>query len=478
MKLSRIYIIAGVIALGGLYDFQLSVAQNTLVGKQLKLQNVAVSHNGQNLVLNMDVNMDSLHMSSNNFVVFTPYIISKSNVDSCKFIPIMINGRKQHVMFQRGNRKQNYPNVIEVKRTGKSQTLHYFASVAYEPWMKAYRLDIAEDLCGCGNILDENTSTLTSHSDVPPSLPLLTVMPKSELKKQRNMEGKAYLDFPVNQLVIYPDYRNNPKELSKIIETISPLYKDKNITLNSVSVHGYASPEGPYSNNARLAKGRAWALMNYVKKLFEFKDNQLTTVNSTPEDWEGLDNYIKNSSYAEKQTLHDMINSNDEPDVKEAKIKKSYPTIYGDLLQNVYPGLRHSDYTITYTVRPFSIEELKDEYKKNPANLSAEEMYKLAEEVGLETKEGMNILETAAYLNPNIPTANLNAAQVALYNKDLSSAESFVEKAGDSAEAFYTKGAIMMAKGDLDSAEKLFIQSKKLGLKEADDALILIYQYK
>lgn len=36
------------------------------------------------------------------------------------------------------------------------------------------------------------------------------VSPAVEAVKNRAEEGRAYLDFPVNQTRIYPDYRRNP----------------------------------------------------------------------------------------------------------------------------------------------------------------------------------------------------------------------------------------------------------------------------
>ena len=47
-----------------------------------------------------------------------------------------------------------------------------------------------------------------------PKLPL--IMPDPENVKLRQIAGRAFLDFPVNEMVIYPDYRNNPNELARI----------------------------------------------------------------------------------------------------------------------------------------------------------------------------------------------------------------------------------------------------------------------
>ena len=471
------YIIGEIILFCSL-NTQVVLAQNTLVGRQVKVENLTMTHNGNNFILNMDMNLDSLKVKSNSFLVFTPYIESYKGNDSSKFVPIMVDGRKQHIMYERGNRKKRYPSVVEVKRNGKSQSIHYLASVPYETWMGSYKLNIAEDLCGCGNILEQNSSTILKYYGILPLAPILTIKPDVGGKKERSIEGRAFLDFPVNKITIYPDYRKNPTELSKIIETINVVNKDRNVSIESISIHGYASPEGSYKNNVRLAEGRALALKNYVKRLFHFSDNQLSDVKSTPEDWDGLKNYLINSSYSEKQDIIKIINSNELPDMKESEIKKEFPQLYSVLLKNIYPGLRHSDYIIKYTIRPFSLEESKSIYKTNPGNLSVEEMYKLAKDVGFETKEGRDILEMAARLNPNNVVANLNAAQAALRHNDIESADAFADKSGNSPESLYTKGAIKMAKGDLNTAAILFEQAKNGGIVEADKALDIINQYK
>ena len=51
--------------------------------------------------------------------------------------------------------------------------------------------------------------------------------------------------------------------------------------------------------------------------------------------------------------------------------------LYADLLGNVYPGLRHSDYTVNYTVRNYTLEEARRIITKRPDLLSLNEMYQV-----------------------------------------------------------------------------------------------------
>ena len=126
-----------------------------------------------------------------------------------------------------------------------------------------------------------------------PDYHLAYLEPKAEQEKARNLKGQAYLDFVVNKTDIRRDYRRNAEELRKVEETINVVRQDPNITITHIGIHGYASPEGSYASNARLAEGRAQAFKDYVQQLINVP-SRLFSVASTPEDWEGLERALDN----------------------------------------------------------------------------------------------------------------------------------------------------------------------------------------
>ena len=67
---------------------------------------------------------------------------------------------------------------------------------------------------------------------------------------------------------IYETYSNNTVELNKIIETINTIKNDTNVTITHISIHGYASPDGPYRLNEKLARERTQSVKEYVKTNF------------------------------------------------------------------------------------------------------------------------------------------------------------------------------------------------------------------
>ena len=109
--------------------------------------------------------------------------------------------------------------------------------------------------------------------------------------KIRHLDKRAYIDFPVNRIELRADYRRNPAQLDSIITTINALKADKNLQVMAINIHGFASPEGSYQHNDYLAKNRARALTEYVRKMVELPDS-IFTVSSTAEDWDGLRAYI------------------------------------------------------------------------------------------------------------------------------------------------------------------------------------------
>lgn len=286
------------------------------------------------------------------------------------------------------------------------------------------------------------------HEDVPQIIETIQ-QPKQEILKPvlqlqaviaaapkiRHLDKRAYIDFPVNRIELRADYRRNPAQLDSIITTIKALKADKNLQVMTINIHGFASPEGSYKHNDYLAKNRARTLTEYVHKMVELPDS-IFTVSSTAEDWDGLCEYIKQSDLEKKEQL--MAIAKDEsltPDARDAKLKKQYPAQYRSLLTNCYPALRHSDYHITYKIKPFDVEEAKEIMKTKPQQLSLNELFMVAQTYEVGSKEFNEVMELAVRMYPTDETANLNAAIIRLNNGDADAAKPYLDRAGDSEEA-------------------------------------------
>ena len=92
------------------------------------------------------------------------------------------------------------------------------------------------------------------------------IQPTVEVVKNRSEQYEAHLDFPVNKSVILTDFMNNHSELVNIHSMFDKIQNDKNLTVQSISIEGFASPEGPLAFNEQLSKKRAEALKDYLVK--------------------------------------------------------------------------------------------------------------------------------------------------------------------------------------------------------------------
>ncbi|MDE6651887.1 MAG: hypothetical protein K2K08_05720, partial [Paramuribaculum sp.] len=270
---------------------------------------------------------------------------------------------------------------------------------------------------------------------------------------------------------IYPDYRRNTVELAKIQATIDSVHNDKDITINALSIKGFASPEGPWDNNVRLAKGRTAALKAYVEQLYKFPHDFITT-SYDPEDWGGLRAYVEKSNITNREAILSLIDSNLEPDAKNAKLENTYPEQYKFLLANVYPALRHSDYRIEYTIRSYSDPaEILALAKTKPQNLSLQEFFLAAKTLEPGSQDYNDLFETAVRMYPTSEIANLNAANVAMDRGDLVGAERYLDRAGDTPEAIYARGILSALKSDYNTARDYFRQAARLKVADAPAAL-------
>jgi len=438
-----------------------------LADNSIVVENKKVEQTDHNLVVDLTLNMDSLHLRSNQRLVFTPIVRSTGGQE--RTMPqIIVNGRKQDISYKRYAHK-DYPDDAQVvrRKNGTAQSYEYNAIVPYEEWMKNADVVIAEDLCGCGNV-EEQDQTVIQRLRTPY---MAYLRPKAEARKARTEEGRAFIDFPVDKTTLYPDYRNNPRELDKIVNTINLVKEDKNVSITGIEIHGYASPEAPYNYNARLAEGRAKTLTDHVRRLVNLED-RLFKVTSTPEDWDGLREAVLSSNLEHKQEILDIIDDNKlTPDTRERKIKSNYPKEYRFMLDTYYPALRHSDYVVSYTVRPFSVEEAKEILRTKPKQLSLEEMYLVAQTYKPGSDEFNEVFQTAVRLYPEDETANLNAACAEIERGDYKAASRYLAKAGNSPYAAHARGVMAMKQGNDDEARRQFTIAAQGGVKEAQQNL-------
>lgn len=431
---------------------------------------------GKELVASISIDI-TRDLTPNESLMLVP-VVSDSLGNRLELPTIYINSRKQQILFLRETAKKEKGAQALQRKNGSAQTMHYLHAVPFEKWMKHATLSLIEKSCGCGIPDGESFTCIARLRPQATFIPqLLFLTPQIEEWKIRNEKGCAFIDFPINDTVIHDTFSNNATELNKIRQTIDVIKKDTNATITYISIHGYASPDGPHKTNEQLACKRTQALKKYVCQLYTFNESLIRT-SYTPEDWEGFEALLSDTIFPQKNQVTKIIENDMHPDLKENKLKKEFPTLYGFMLKHWFPLLRHSDYMIEYHVRPFTIEESEKVFATNPKNLSLEEMFRLALTYTAGSEPYNKIFMTAVQLYPDNPVANLNAACIALMQRNTSAAMPYLEKAPQRPETALAKGVFHFLRDNYEEAEKYFREAKNSNLPQADDNLKQILELK
>lgn len=352
-----------------------------------------------------------------------------------------------------------------------NETLEYAFSLPHQQWMDNARLVLRQEVIGCGGELHLYTFTLTDCLDLSarkpyPVAPLVALVAPADAPKSRSRQGSAFLDFQVNRSDILPDFRRNPVELGKIDDALSDVMDNADAHITGIYIEGYASPEGSYANNAKLAQARAMALKEYIRMRHLFTDD-LFTVKSVGEDWDGLRALVERSSdLPRRDELLAIINSADAPDIKEQRLKAL--SAYPRLLRDLFPDLRRVEYQIDYAVRSYTDTEVRLLINSAPENLSHAELYRLAcsyDKAGSDYRR--LLMEVIPKYYENDAIALNNAAALLIGNDELNTALRLLDKVRNLPAAWNNQGVVFLLQGDLDQADTLFNQAALAGVAEA-----------
>ena len=329
--------------------FSLTATAQQLVGGKVSLLNKEVKKQGNQVNVNMDLKLDNLDLKSNQGIVLIPMIVNKN--DTLQMPAMEIMGRKRHIYYLRNHKTASFsPLCVEQRKNGEPQSIHYAYSTPYRQWMDNSQLVIGQDACGCNQAIVEE-GLLASAGDILPVAPPKPVE-KPRPPKIWQEKGTARLNFNINKAFINTKLYNNHAELDKICRTIDRVKNNPNVRIVSITLHGYASPDGNYENNERLAEARTKAVYEHLIGIYPM-EKELFQFSSTAEDWQGVRAYVESHDIPQKNIVLDIINSDLTPDEKEQAIAKKAGNAHRFLIKEVYPMLRRTEYSVNYEIKEF-----------------------------------------------------------------------------------------------------------------------------
>ena len=281
---------------------------------------------------------------------------------------------------------------------------------------------------------------------------------------QRVVEQKqeANIKFLIQQAELRKSelQNNSVQEFVNLLKRISG--DRENMMLGTIEVSAYASPDGGFALNEKLANKRQENTEGFVKQQMK-KTNVDTDVeaNYTAQDWEGFQQLVQASDIQDKDVILRVLSMYKDPQEREQQIKNMSHG-FKELADGILPELRRARLTINYETLGRDDETIFNEYKNNPSKLSVEELI-YAASIAETPAEQDDILKTTARLYPKDARSYNNLAALAYSKGNYDEAQRYLTQAAATgaacAETKANLGLLALQRGDVKAAENYIGQA-------------------
>lgn len=465
-------------------------------GQGVRITNFRTEVADEMLNIHFDLSASGLEMKCDGQLTVE---FAVESADRRLVLPVVVYSGKQRYRYEQRRQLLSDGYVVEpyhiyenVKKN-KTYDLDYTLSLPYYTWMEhasvtwcEYHHDCSGNNAKGSGVLLADLNPAPVHvepevwrpdSTLYPNL-VCFLLPEVEEVKSRASMVELNIIFPVNSTEVRPTYLNNAWELTRADSLVGMLQSNALIDIRGVSIRGYASPEGRYESNVRLARGRSEGFKRYMVSKYPgnsyIRDAQTSWV---AEDWEGFGRMVENYDIPAKTEVLAIVNDPEiHPDAKDRMLQNIlwWSSNYKVILSDMFPKLRRIELRVDYTVQKLNDSQARELLYTNPGMLSLDEMYRVAKYYEPGSKQYREVYEIAAREYPNDAIANNNAAASLLQEGKADEAFPYLKKTAGKAESLLNYGAYHYIKGELDEALDYFNQAKAAGIERADYNLGLI----
>lgn len=290
---------------------------------------------------------------------------------------------------------------------------------------------------------------------------------------QRVVEQKqeANIKFLIQQAELRKSELQN-NSVQEFVNLLKRISGDRdNLMLSNVEVSAYASPDGGFALNEKLANKRQQNTEGYVKQQMKQANMEADVeANYTAQDWEGFQQLVQASDIQDKDVILRVLSMYKDPQEREQQIKNMSHG-FQELADGILPELRRARLTINYETLGRDDEAIFNQIKSDPSKLRVEELI-YAASIAETPAEQEAILKTTTRLYPKEARAYNNLAALAYSKGDYEEAQRYLtQAAGTGATCAETKanlGLLALQRGDVKAAENYLGQAGNAqGLAEA-----------
>ena len=450
---------------------------------------------GDSLYLGLKLDFSSIRLNSRTCLHFTP-ILANARGGRLELPPVLLSGRRRYRFDRRewalnanGRKHRAEPYLIQpYKRHSAPRPVSYHIGVPYSVWMGDAALLLRQEVKDCcdlqllgvdtisvrlftGQMIGRQTAPVRQYVEPLITAPSVTysvrdielyasmlsfLEPTVEHDKKLDEKAVFYIDYPLGSDNILPDYRNNRTELQKLDSLLSPLSAGDYSSMEHIRVCGYASPDGTYIDNERLATSRAGFFASYICSTYGIPRFRLETT-SVAEDWEGLSVLLQSEQPPYAATVLSIIQNVGIFNGREKQLmdlRGGEP--YRDMLHRFFPRLRRLEVSVRWNIRAVSAGEAYRLIYTHPEWLSLSEMYGAARYYRPGTEQYREVYEIAAYRFPEDVVANINASSAVMLTGDVKSARAYLQRVESDPRSWNNLGVLALMEGKPGEAEEWF----------------------
>ena len=276
-------------------------------------------------------------------------------------------------------------------------------------------------------------------------------------------EQEANIKFLIGQANLRKSelQNNSVQEFVRLLKDIAD--KQETLRLDNVEVTGFASPDGGYTINDRLASNRRAVAQKYVDQQMK-KAGATGSIDTkyTAEDWDGFKQLVQASNIQDKDVILRVLSMYQDPEEREAQIR-NISSAFRELADGILPQLRRSRLIANYEVIGRSDDQIKSQLQSDARQLSIEEMLYAGGQLYADNADKAKEAYTKATQVYNDARAYNNLARLAFANGNYDEAKKMAEKAlsidKNQPEANANLGMLSLLNGDLSTAEALIAKA-------------------
>jgi len=370
-----------------------------------------------------------------------------------------------------GEKATGNGTVIQYKPGGK---MTYYDVVAYKPEYANTELKITGTISKGGKVKGQIEETVICQGTI--ITPLLVnkdyrvIMEKDNFKRVIEYAEMAQINYDKGKSIVKAGELADA-DIVGLQAWMQKVQMNERISIKTIDVIGYASPEGEEDKNNTLSTDRATAGKNASMSLAKKAGNtagqtEIYKMDGRGEDYAGFKTELEKSEMNsdEKNLVIRVLEMHKDPATRETEMRNMGKT-FTYLDKNIFPKLRRSEIKVVYDKTGFTDEELKTIATTKPDSLNLEEML-FASSLIQDLNQKLAIYKAAERKYPTDHRAFNNAGCVYYMQNKMAESKAEFEKANnikDNAIAKNNLGAIAGASGDRSSAKKLLLQGKGSG---------------